>query len=190
VIWLLFVLLAVPAAWAENPSLPTNDQLNQFDTLLALLKECEGTVRDLQNKVAEMRRSPGTDTGNLSDLKKTHAEYKERCGELGQSLDGLRREARSAGRPPSRDFVELERRLMGLGQAERKLDGGLKLAEVEQQRRIETERRKTEADERRAQAEQKRKEDAARRETETNVRRLQQNLPGIINKGKEILDDK
>ena len=189
-IWLLLGILLTPVAWAEDPP-PPSDPQEKLESLRTTLKECEAIIRDLQDKVTGVRRRKSEDTSQaLADLRQSQGEYRERCGSLSQSFESLRKE-RTAPRSTSRDQVELERRLMALGQAERKLDGGLRLAEVEQQRRIETERRNTEAAERQAQREEKRKEETAQRQTQANVRRLQQNhLPRIINKGKEVLDDK
>jgi len=188
---LLLVLLLSPLAWAETPPVPSPEQQTNLDALQALTKECEGTIHALQEKTDAVRRSPSTVSDkSISDLKQTRDEYQKRCGDLERSLEGLRRESRSPNYRPSREFVDLERRLMGLGRAERKLDGSLKMIEVEEQRKAETERRKTATEQRRAEAEQRRKENAERRATETSVRQLRQKLPTVIEKGKEILDNK
>ena len=191
-IWFLAVLLfSSPLAWAEPLPAQTADQQNALDALHTLTKECEGTIRELQAKADGMRRSSNKDSDeNLSDLKQARDDYQKRCGNLGQSLEDLRRESRSPGHRPSRDVVDMERRLTGLGRAERKLDGSLKMIEVEDQRKIETERRKTEAEQRRAETEQRRKDNAERRATEQTARRLQQKAPAVIEKGKEVLEDK
>ena len=192
-IWLVLlpILLLSSAAWADNPPAQTPDQQTNLDALQALTKECEGTIHGLQGKADGLRRSPSAVVGDsLSDLKQARDDYQKRCGELGKSLENLRRESRSTSHRPSRDLVDLEHRLLGLGRAERKLDGSLKMIEVEEQRKAETARRKTETEQRRAENEQRRKENAERRATETTVRRLQQQAPTVIEKGKEILDDR
>jgi chromosome segregation ATPase len=158
--WLMAGLVSTSGPASAEPPAPNTDLEAQLTTLRARLDECESAVRKLQDRVDGLRRSAAEGSAEgLADLKKASADHKDHCRSLGSSLESFRRSERETANFTGRKLRELERRLLVLGQAERKLDGGLQMVEVLQKRRAETERRRVEAEQRRLQGDQKRKQD-------------------------------
>jgi hypothetical protein len=157
--WLMAGLVTMSGRGSAETPVPNTDVSAQLTTLRAHLDQCESALRSLQGRVDALRRSAAAaPAAGLADLKKATADHKDHCRSLGSSLETFRGSERGSANFSGRELRELERRLLVLGQAERKLDGGLQMVEVLQKRRAETERRRVEAEQRRLQGDQKRKQ--------------------------------